>query len=112
MRSVKTTVGLTRGRGISETQRLVWLLSMPTCAEVNSAMQGLTSVTHATSEQHKDTSKARQERDLEDTQKCLQLFADRNPFSEDPLLHSNATGVTAGSTVNVDQAHQVGEKIL
>ena len=34
MRSVKTTGGLTRGRGMSETQRLVWLMSMPACADI------------------------------------------------------------------------------
>ncbi|EDO33944.1 predicted protein [Nematostella vectensis] len=44
MRSVKTSGGLTRGKGLTETQRLVWLMSMPACAEVNDAMQSLTGV--------------------------------------------------------------------
>ena len=44
MRSVKTKGILTRGRGLTETQRLVWLLSMPACAEVNYALQDLTAV--------------------------------------------------------------------
>ena len=35
IRSVKTTGGLTRERGMSETQRLVWLMSMPACADIN-----------------------------------------------------------------------------
>ena len=34
MRSLKTSGGLTRGRGMSETQRLIWLLSMPATAEI------------------------------------------------------------------------------
>ena len=34
MGSVKTTGGLTRGLGLTEPQRLVWLLSMPACAGV------------------------------------------------------------------------------
>ena len=38
MRSVKTTGGLTKGRGFSETQRLVWLLSTPVTAEINNAI--------------------------------------------------------------------------
>ena len=42
MRSVETTGGPTRGRGITQIQRLVWLLSMPFTAEVNSSMQCLT----------------------------------------------------------------------
>lgn len=44
MRSAKTSGGLTRGKGLTEVQRLVWLMSMPACAEVNDAMQTLTTV--------------------------------------------------------------------
>ena len=44
MRSMKTSGGLTRGRGMTEQKRLTWLLSMPACAEVNLAMQELTGV--------------------------------------------------------------------
>ena len=47
MRSVKTTGGLTRGRGIGESQRTQWLLSMPACAEINSAMQEVTGTSTA-----------------------------------------------------------------
>ena len=35
MRSLKTSGGLTRGRGFTEQQRLIWLLCMPACAETN-----------------------------------------------------------------------------
>ena len=49
-----TTGGLTRGRGMTETQRLVWLLSTNACSEVNLALQELTSVNYTTSEQHKE----------------------------------------------------------
>jgi hypothetical protein len=69
MRSVKTTGGLTRGKGMSETQQLVWLLSMPSCAEINGAMQTLTGESYATSEQHKDCGEARQQRDYADLKK-------------------------------------------
>lgn len=44
MRSIKTSGELTRGSGLLETQRLVWAMSMPACAEVNEAMQTLTGV--------------------------------------------------------------------
>ena len=47
MHSVKTSGGLTRGKGLSETQRLVWLMSMPACTEVNDAMQTLTGVRYS-----------------------------------------------------------------
>ena len=38
MRSLKTTGGLTRGRGMEESQRITWVLSNPICAEVNNAL--------------------------------------------------------------------------
>ena len=59
-RSLKTSDGLTRGRRTTEPQRLAWYLPRPACAKVDNVMQQLTSVTHQTSEQHKDVSQARQ----------------------------------------------------
>ncbi|CAG2207340.1 unnamed protein product [Mytilus edulis] len=44
MRSVKTAGELTRGRGMTESQRSLWLMSMPACAEINQAMQDLSGV--------------------------------------------------------------------
>ena len=63
MRSMKTSGGLTRGHGMTETERLIWLMSHPLCSEVNNAMQQLTNVNYNTSEQHKDLTKSRQEKD-------------------------------------------------
>ena len=73
MHSVTTTGGPTRGRGITEIQRLVWLLSMP-FTEVNSSMQCLTEVRYVTSDQHKESSKSRIERDLKDTKTVLEFL--------------------------------------
>ena len=61
MLSLKTSGRLTRGRGMTEIQRLIWLMSMPACAEINLAMQELNSVNFTTSEQHNDLSKTRQD---------------------------------------------------
>ena len=47
MRSLKTSGGLTRCRGMTETQRLVWLMSHPVCAEVYNAMQQFIGVNKA-----------------------------------------------------------------
>ena len=52
MRSVKSTGGLKRGRGMGEAQHAQWLLSMPTLAEYNLAMQQLTGTGYQTSDQH------------------------------------------------------------
>ena len=78
MRSVKTTGGPARGRGITEIQRLAWLLSMPFTTEVNSSMQCLTEFRYVTSDQHKESSKSRIERDLKDTKTVLEFFQERN----------------------------------
>ena len=80
MRSLKTTGGLTRGSGITDSQRLVWLLSTPACAQVNCAMQELTGVSYTTSDEHTDVSKAQQERDMADTLEVLEYLTQRSPF--------------------------------
>lgn len=89
MHSVKTCGGLTRGRGMSESQHLIWLLSMPACADVNNAMQNLTGVMYHTSHQHKDTTKARQERDFKDTNKLVTYLSQRNPYG--PTVNFDST---------------------
>jgi 5'-3' exonuclease len=112
MRSLKTSGGLTRGRGMTETQRLVWCLSRPVCAEVNMAMQQLTSITYQTSEQHKDISQARQTRDSRDCSTLLSFIDWRSPFEADSSLRNIVSGISAGSEVNVDDAKRIGYDIL
>ena len=112
MRSLKTSGCLTRGRGFTEQQRLIWLLSMPAYAETNRAMQELTGVKSNSGEQNKDISKDRKKRDAKDTLVILTTFADRDPFSADPSLRNIMTGVNADNAVNVDRARAIGEKIL
>ena len=94
MRSMKTSGGLTRGRGTTEQQRLIWLLSMPACAEVNKSMQELTGVSYNTGEQNKDITKARMARDWKDTTTVLKYLQDKNPFTSDTSLRNISTGDT------------------
>ena len=110
MRSVKTTGGLTRGRGITGIQRLVWLLSMRFTAEVNSSVQCLTEVRYVTSDQHKESSKLRIERDLKDTKTVLEFLEERSPFSPDTSLRNVMTHITAAKSVNVDRAKEIGHE--
>ena len=42
MASVKRVGGLTRGRGMTEIQRAKWLLSTPTCAEIENSVRTIT----------------------------------------------------------------------
>jgi hypothetical protein len=71
---------------MTETQRLVWLLSTTACAAVNMAMQEFTSVTYMTSEQHKDISEARQKKNMADTQGIITFLSTRSPFHEHSAL--------------------------
>ena len=48
MRSIKSRGGLTRGRGMDEIQRLIWLLGMHAFTQVNFPMQTLTGVCYQT----------------------------------------------------------------
>ena len=90
MRSLKTTGGLTKGRGFSETQRLLWVLSMPACATINSSMQQLTNVKYSTSEQHKEATYARVARDAKDTQEVLLYLSQKSPFTAETSLRNIA----------------------
>ncbi|WAR13717.1 hypothetical protein MAR_003822 [Mya arenaria] len=84
MRSMKTSGGFTRGRGVN-------------CN---------------TGEQNKDMTDARQARDIEDTQIVLNYLLEINPFCLDASLRSVSTGVHAHITVNVDKAKTIGNTIL
>ena len=86
MRSLKTNGGLTRGRGMTEQQRLVWSLSMPACGEMNKTMQELTGVSYNSGEQNKDLTQARQACDWKDTKILLSYLHKRNPFTSDASL--------------------------
>jgi hypothetical protein len=66
MRSVKTAGGLTGGRGMYESQRNQWILSMPACGDINNAMQAVTGMEFITSGQHADSTEARQKKDDKD----------------------------------------------
>ena len=112
MRTLKTSGGLTRGRGMTEQQRLTWVMAMPVCAEVNKIMQDLTGIRYNTGEHNKDITVARQARDWKDTNTVLMYLSDRNPFPSDSDLQNISTGVHAHSTVDVDNAKAVRKVIL
>ena len=76
------------------------------------ALQDYTSVQYGTSDQHKEQREARQARDTDYMHKLIGYLPSKDPFANDPTLHSNDTGITAGDSVNADQAASVGRKIL
>ena len=75
-------------------------------------MQEMNSLNFTTSEQHKDLSKSRQDRDAKDIALVVSYVEDKNPFVNGEHLMNIADGVIAASNVNVDQAKSIGEMIM
>eukprot|EP00745_Piridium_sociabile_P023062 TRINITY_DN35931_c2_g2_i7.p1 TRINITY_DN35931_c2_g2~~TRINITY_DN35931_c2_g2_i7.p1 ORF type:complete len:567 (+),score=112.84 TRINITY_DN35931_c2_g2_i7:122-1822(+) len=92
MRSLKSAGGLTRGRGMADSQRTQWLLSMPACADMNNALQEVTGLEYCTSDQHVEAGENRKTRDTQDMKSILNFLLDRNPFAGDESLRNISTG--------------------
>ena len=112
MRSIKTSGGMTRGRGMGENQRAQWIMSMPACADMNEAMQQLTGIGFHTTDIHKEATLSRKTRDMKDILTVLDFLKVRNPFDEDSSLKNIHTGEIADASVNADDARNVGIKII
>ena len=111
---LKGRSGLTRGRGMTESVRHIWIHSMDRCASVHGAMVALTGRNRKTSEQHAEFGKTRCNQDRRDMLKMKEWFEQHEPFDENISgLRSLSTGITAcdGDGVNCDQAEEVGREI-
>ena len=97
---------------MTEQQSLTWLLAMPACAEVNTAMQELSGARYSTNEQNKETRKSRLRRDMKDTHTLLLTMSERIPFAEITSLRNIMTGVDATGDVEVCRAKEIGQKIM
>ena len=112
MRSLKSRGGLTRGRGMTSSVRMLWVHSMHSCSTVQNAMASLTDHFHNTSEQHVELGKGRIKLDFDELQHILQWFDSSSPFGINRTdLQSLYTGVVADETVNCDNAENVGSTI-
>ena len=69
MRSLKSCGVITRGKGITESVRHLWIGSMHRCAGIHDAMGNLTGQLHCTSAQHTELGKSRIRRDNSDLDK-------------------------------------------
>ena len=66
MRSIKSQGGLPRGRGITESVRLQWILSMHKCAGIHEAMTMMTDMKTKASELHIEFGRSRCQRNFQD----------------------------------------------
>ena len=64
LRSIKSLGGLTRGRGMNEAVRNLWIGTLHSCSEVGKAMRNVTVTKKQTSEQHVELGTSRCNRDL------------------------------------------------
>ena len=103
MRSLKTSGGSTRGTGITEEQRSLWTMSTPITSQYNHAMQECNELSYTTSEQHKEATQARVQRDSSDLEKLKTSLAVYSLFSQDPTLRNIVNGVVADGDVNIHE---------
>ena len=65
-----------------------------------------------TSDQHKEVSHARKERDKKHITSSLSFVTDRNQFLDDPSLRNIDTGATANRRVNADRTKEISTNII
>ena len=112
MRSIKSRGGLTRGRGVTETVLLQWILSMHKYAAVHEAMTSVTNAKHKTSEQHVELGESRSNRDYSDLNTVKAWFDQHEPFDQNETrLRSLSSGLKASQSdgVNCHETEKVGE---
>jgi len=111
MKSIKGQGGLTRGRGMSETVRAVWVATMHQEAAVHLALSTVTGLHHR-DQQHVDLGHSRAARDCSDTQQLLDWLDSNDPFHmPDGKLYSLSSGVVADEAVTCDTAEEIGAAI-
>ena len=89
---------------MGEAQKTQWLLAMLVCAEYNNAMQYVTGAGYRTSDQHVETTNARQGKDNKDILILIEFLKERSPFTADQSLRNIETGMVANDDANADRA--------
>jgi len=114
MLSAKIRGGMTKGRGINETSREIWLGTLTVCSSMRAALSQVTA-TERTKSGHVDVGKSRMQRDFGDFQKMKNFLQVYSPFrfADNERLVSLCSGVAAGAEdeVNCDQANVIGLKM-
>ena len=111
MRMLKTSGGMTHGRGISDSTLTKWVHALPHCVPLCDALEKFTGVHTATSEQHKDLRLSTQAKYKKAYDAFVQWLQAHPPFAgyQPDRLVSISTGVVADTSVNCDNAVQIGQ---
>lgn len=110
MKSMKTSGGLTHGRGVTAGVVTRWTQGMTALHNVCQEIEHFTGVELATSEQHVDSRDTMQKRDNTDAHKLLNWFHEHPPFPETTDLMSLSTGVVADERINCHLSKEMGMK--
>lgn len=108
MRSMKSTGGLTRGRGLTDSVLTKWILGMPVMQKVSESIEDFVGIKSSSSEQHVDARPTRQNRDNADVQQLLGWFQSHDPFPVVNRIVSLSTGVVGGDEINCHKARAIG----
>ena len=113
MRAMKSQGGVTRGRGLTESVLIQWVMSSQACLELRSGLEKFTGVHRNTSEQHVDLRESRRKKDGQHLAIFISWLNDHDPFdcSQDGL-RSLSTGTTGDSETNCDRAVIEGKKSM
>ena len=82
MRTMKTSGGLTRGRGFNEKSLARWIGSMPSCIEVSQDIEQYCDVRTVTSDQHVEMRDSCQLRDADNFKKLVSWLNFHSPCSQ------------------------------
>ena len=110
MRSLKTRGGITRGGGMTDSVRLVWVGRMHRRVGIYETMTTLSTMKRDTSEQHVQLTSSHRQRDMKSMEKIILWFDNHSPC--DPTmeaLQSFSTGLAAsdGDNINCNNAENV-----
>lgn len=113
MAGLKSSGGLTRGRGFNESMHLLFLLSRPTCSEISQSVFKIAGLSPDDENGHRDLKASRINRDTSDIRKLVEVFNERGVFSSSfTKLVSLSMGLIADESVNAEDARSVGDNIL
>ena len=110
MRLFKTSGGMTRGRGITDSTLTKWVHAFPFCLPVCDDLEKFSNQLSVSSEQHKDLRDCSQIADHRDVSTFMQWLKAHSPFntSNPDSLMAISTGLVADQSVNCDQAFEIG----
>ena len=112
MAGLKSTGGLSRGRGFNESSRLLFLLSRPIRVEISQSIFEIAGLSSDEEDGHREQTASRIQRDMSDIDKVLQVLLERGVFSTSSRkLVSLSTGLVGDDNVNAYVKTSTGERI-